>query len=87
MAWRDDLSHFGRTTLRHLVTTLSMVIGKRFGHREIHFPAQIKEVDEARCFTPDELMKIIEAAKRKDKVFYAVAAETGARARHRRVGD
>jgi integrase len=76
----DELSHLSRTTLRHLITTLSMVIGKRFGHRSVHFPSQMTETDEARCFTPQEMSDIIKAATGMYQILYAVAAETGARA-------
>jgi integrase len=77
----DDVSHLSPRTLKHLVATLSMVIGKRFGRGEIHYPSQREELKETRCFEPDEMSRIIsEETDSMYRVLYALAAETGARA-------
>src|SRR5258708_21003252 len=51
----DDLSHLSPTTMKHVVTTLSMVVGKRFAPREIRYPSVRREREERRCYLPEEM--------------------------------
>jgi integrase len=76
----DDVSHLNPKTMKHLVTTLTMIIGKRFAPREIRYPSLMREREETRCFTPEEMKSLIENAEGVYKLLFAIAAETGARA-------
>jgi integrase len=75
----DDVSHLSPETMKHLVTTLGMIIGKRFS-REIRYPSLKREREETRCYLPDEMEKIIQNSEGVYRVLYSIAAETGARA-------
>lgn len=66
--------------MKHVVTTLSMVIGKRFAPREIRYPSLKMQREETRCFTPEEMQALIENSEGLYKVLYSIAAETGMRA-------
>jgi integrase len=75
-----ELGHLSPTTIKGIVTTLQLALGKRFGRGSISYPS-IKDVeDDPRCYTAEELKRIVEAAKGQDKVLFKLAAETGARA-------
>jgi integrase len=76
----DELSHLSPRTMKHVVTTLTMVTGTRFAKREITYPSIMTEQEEARCFTPEEMQLLIENAEGVYKVLFALAAETGMRA-------
>lgn len=73
---KDKLS---RTTLRHIVATLQIVIGKRFG-KSVILPTQVEVEDETSCFTEEQVEKIISEAEGQFKVLFATAAGTGMRA-------
>jgi integrase len=66
-------------SLRGLVITLQLVLGKSFGKRTIHYPSNLKSRKETRCFTPDEMQQIVREARGVWKVLFATAAETGMR--------
>lgn len=68
------------STIRGVIKTLQIVIGRKFGRGAIAYPSQIAEEDEVRCFTPAEVSRILAAATGQDKVLFTLAAETGMRA-------
>jgi integrase len=75
-----ELGHLSPTTVKGIVTTLQLALGKRFDRGSISYPS-IKDVeDDPRCYTAEEVKRIVEAAKGQDKVLFKLAAETGARA-------
>jgi site-specific recombinase XerD len=76
----DDLSHLSPKSMKHVVTTLCMIAGKKFSKGEIRYPSIMMETEEERCFTPEEMQQLIEKAEGVYKVLYAIAAETGMRA-------
>jgi integrase len=75
-----ELSHLSPLSLRHVVTTLCLILGKWFGRKQIHYPAEMREEVEPVCYAPDQMNRIVAEARRTWKVLFATAAETGARA-------
>ena len=75
-----ELQHLSRGSLRHLVTTLCLILGKWFGKKKINYPSITEEQKETVCYTPEEMSKIVSASQGMWKVLFATAAETGARA-------
>ena len=75
-----ELRHLSPTSLKHLVTTLCLVLGKWYGRKKINYPSMIEEEQEPVCYTPDQMMLIVVEAQGMWKVLFATAAETGARA-------
>jgi integrase len=76
----DSVSHLSPKSMKHIVTTLSLITGVKFGRGAIRYPAAKAYKEEEPCFTPEEMMKMIEESEGMDKVLYATATETGARA-------
>jgi integrase len=75
-----ELGHLSPMTIKGIVTTLQLALGKRFDRGSISYPS-IKDVeDDPRCYTAEEVKRTVEAAKGQDKVLFKLAAETGARA-------
>src|SRR5215472_3182131 len=75
-----ELGHLAPTTLEGIVTTLQLALGRRFPRRSISYPSQTEVEDDPRCYTSEEVERIVEAAKGQYKVLFKLAAETGARA-------
>jgi integrase len=75
-----QLSHLSPMSLRHIVATLSLILGRWFGRKKIHYPADMREEVEPPCFTPEQMSQIVDAAHGQWKVLFATDAETGARA-------
>ena len=76
----DEVSHLSPKSQKHLVTTLCLIAGKKFGRGAIRYPAPKTLREEEPCRTPEEMQLIIDASAGQDKVIYAVASETGMRA-------
>jgi integrase len=74
----DSLSHLAPASMKHIVTTLSMVIEKRFS-KEIRYPSLKMQREETKCFTPEQMQALIEQSEGLYKVLYSIAAETGMR--------
>jgi len=75
-----ELGHLSPTTIKGIVTTLQLALGKRFGRGAISYPSKGEVEEDPRCYTAEEVQKIVEAAKGQDKILFRLAAETGARA-------
>jgi integrase len=75
----DAVSHLSPTTMKHIVTTLTLITEIKYGRRAIRYPASRALKEEAPCFTPEEMTEIISESEGADKVYYATASETGAR--------
>ncbi len=75
-----ELAHLAPTTVRGIVTTLQLALGKRFGKRAISYPSKGDVEDEPRCYPAEEVQIIVEAAEGQYKTLYKLAAESGARA-------
>ena len=75
-----ELAHLTSLSLRHIVATLSLVLGRWFGRKKINYPAGMREEQEPVCYTPEQMTQIVDAAKGMWKVLFATAAETGVRA-------
>jgi integrase len=75
-----ELQHLSPTSLKHLVTTLCLILGKWFGRKKINYPAIVSEEREPVCYTPEQMSQIIAEAQGMWKVLFATAVETGARA-------
>jgi integrase len=75
-----ELEHLAPSTVRGVVTTLQLALGKRFGKGKISYPSNTKVEDDPRCYTAEEVQKVVEAARGQYSVLFKLAAETGARA-------
>jgi integrase len=83
--WVKTLPHLKTQTLKHIIATLQLALGVRFGKGKIKYPSAINaESDDARCFSRDEVAAIVSKAREKGREMYAVmfalAAGTGLRA-------
>jgi len=74
------LKHLASETVRGIVRTLQLALGVKFGKGSIHYPAQVDEEQEARCFSSEEITAILGASPGQNKVLFTLAAETGMRA-------
>ena len=76
-----ELKHLSRETMKGIISTLQAALGRRFPRRSILYPSQMEVEDDPRCFTAEEVERIVDAAKGQQyKVLFKLAAETGARA-------
>ena len=75
-----ELEHLAPSTVRGVVTTLQLALGKRFGKGKISYPSNTEVEDDPRCYTAEEVQKVVEAASGQYSVLFKLAAETGARA-------
>lgn len=78
--WIGTLDKLSPVTIRGIVKTLQIVLGRSFGRGKIHYPSQVEEGDEVRCFTPLEISRILKSATGQYKLLFTLAAETGMRA-------
>jgi integrase len=81
----ENFARLETQTLKHLVATLQLALGVRFGKGKIKYPSAINaESDDARCFSRTEVAAIVSKAREKRREMYAVlfalAAGTGLRA-------
>jgi len=74
-----ELAHLAPTTIKGVVRTLQLALGKKFG-KAISYPSQGEVESDPRCYLAEEVNQIVDAAKGQDKVLFKLAAETGARA-------
>jgi integrase len=74
-----ELAHLAPATIKGIVRTLQLALGKKFG-KAISYPSQDEVESDPRCYLAEEVSQIVEAAKGQDKVLFRLAAETGARA-------
>lgn len=75
-----ELSHLSPVTIKGIVRTLQLALGKRFGKGVICYPSQDRVADDPRCYLAEEVKQIVDAAKGQYKLLFKLAAETGARA-------
>lgn len=75
----DKMARLSRSTLRGIVKTLAMALGVKFGRNAIHYPSQVKVEADPRCFTVEEVTKIVAAAKGQYKLLFTLASESGLR--------
>lgn len=78
--WIGELSHLSPMSLKHIVSTLCLILGQRYGRKKIHYPSPVQVEEEPVCFTPDVMDRIVATAKGKYQVLFTTAAETGMRA-------
>lgn len=78
--WIAELAHLSPMSQKHIVATLCLILGRRFGKKKITYMSVKEEQEEAVCYTPEEMRSIVHQAQGMWKVFFATAAETGARA-------
>lgn len=77
--WIGTLNHLSPASLRGLVKTLQLVLGRSFEKRRIYYPSTVDCRKETRCFTPEQMQRIVQNASGAWKVLFALAAETGMR--------
>jgi integrase len=75
-----ELAHLSPVTVKGIVSTLQLALGKRFGRGAISYPSQDEVADDPRCYLAEEVKQIVDAANGQYKVLFKLAAETGARA-------
>jgi integrase len=75
----DKLADLSPSTLRGIVKTLSMSLGVKFEKGAIHYPSQVEEETDPRCFTAEEVKSIVGAATGQYRVLFALASESGLR--------
>lgn len=75
-----ELAHLSPVTVKGIVSTLQLALGKRFGRGAISYPSKDEVEDDPRCYLAEEVKQIVDAAKGQYKVLFKLAAETGARA-------
>lgn len=83
--WVKTLPDLKTQTLKHLVATLQLALGVRFGKGKIKYPSAINaESEDARCFSRSEVAAIVSKARAMGgemfAVLFALAAGTGLRA-------
>lgn len=77
----DDVSHLAPKSMKHLVTTLGLITGVKFGRGAIRYPAPKSFKEEARCFAPEEMQSMISVEQDgMYRLLWAAASETGCRA-------
>jgi len=74
-----ELAHLAPSTIKGIVRTLQLALGKKFG-KAISYPSQGEVASDPRCYLAEEVDQIVDAARGQDKVLFKLAAETGARA-------
>ena len=74
-----ELAHLAPATIKGIMRTLQLALGKKFGNA-ISYPSQGEVESDPRCFLAEEVNQIVDAARGQDKVLFRLAAETGARA-------
>jgi integrase len=77
--WIGTLGHLAPVTLRGLIKTLQIVLGRTFERKKIHFPSNVLAKREAPCFTPEQMQRIVTGASEPYKTLFEVAGETGMR--------
>ena len=78
--WIGDLGHLSPMSQKHIVATLCLILGRRFGRKKITYMSATEEQEEAVCYAPEEMGSIIHQSQGMWKVLFATATETGARA-------
>jgi len=68
-----------RLTLKHIVSTLQVVLSKPFPKREIRYPADARPAKRIYCPTDEEVTKLIAASRGVYRLLFAMAATTGMR--------
>jgi integrase len=77
--WLGELpSHLSPTSLKRIITTLAMALGRTFG-KKVTYPSQTKAEEEPRCFTPEEMAAIVAESGGMYKMLFETATETGMR--------
>jgi integrase len=74
-----ELAHLAPATIKGVVRTLQLALGKKFG-KAVSYPSQGEVETDPRCYLAEEVNQIVDAARGQDKVLFRLAAETGARA-------
>src|ERR1700730_6545126 len=80
MDWRTGiLASITRDGARYHSYT-SVGLGVKFGKRKIHYPSNVNEEEETRCYSASEIAAILTTATGQYKALFTLAAETGMRA-------
>jgi integrase len=79
--WLGELRGILPSTMQHIVMTLCLILGIRFGRKKIVYPSRFDPQDEPVCYTPEQMVGIAAGArKQKYRMLFETAAETGMRA-------
>lgn len=66
-------------TLKHLVATLQVVLGRTFTRREVRYPTDARPKARIYCPSDEEIAKIVQAAQGVYRLLFAMAPSTGMR--------
>ncbi len=69
-----------KSTLKHIVSTLQVILGRTFAKREIRYPANATPAKRVYCPTDTDVLSIIREATGVYRLLFALAASTGMRA-------
>ena len=68
-----------KLTLKHIISTLQVVLGRTFGRKEIRYPAALRPAKRIYCPSDAAVRSIIGEAQGVYKVLFTLAASTGMR--------
>lgn len=77
--WLGSLSHLAPATQRGILTTLQMVLGKKFDKKLVHFPSKRDARRQHPCHTPEQMQSITDTAREPYRTMFAILSETGMR--------
>lgn len=77
--WLSELLQLSPSSLKHIVTTLGLILGRTFGRRQITYPSRLEAEEQAICFTSEQMAQIAAESSGVYKVLFETAAETGMR--------
>ena len=77
--WLGTLTKLSPYTVRGIVKTLQMALGRKFEKNLIHFPSALDPKRQHPCHSPEQMQLIINHAREPYRTLFAVLAETGLR--------
>lgn len=76
--WIAELQHLAPSTIKGIVKTLQIALGRSLAG--VSYPSKVKVDEDPRCYTEEEVKRVVDAAEGQYKLLFLLAAETGARA-------
>jgi integrase len=76
--WIAELQHLAPSTIKGIVKTLQIALGRSL--EGVSYPSKLEVDEDPRCYTEEEVKRIVDAAEGQYKLLFLLAAETGARA-------
>lgn len=76
--WITELQHLAPSTIKGIVKTLQIALGRSL--EGVSYPSKVEVDEDPRCYTEEEVKRVVDAAEGQYKLLFLLAAETGARA-------